>query len=74
MNKALKIIGNILGWIFNIICIVALILAVFTAYNAHKTGEPANIFGYRPVYVLTGSMEPIYENRQHCYNKRCKKH
>lgn len=60
MNKHwLKIIGNILGWIFNIICIVALVLAVFTAYNAHKTGEPANIFGYRPVYVLTGSMEPF---------------
>lgn len=58
MKKTLKIIGNTLGWIFNIICIAALVLAVFTAYNAHKTGEPANIFGYRPVYVLTGSMEP----------------
>lgn len=61
MKKTLKIIGNILGWIFNIICILALVLAVFTAYNSYKTGEPANVFGYRPVYVLTGSMEPYME-------------
>lgn len=56
--RCLTIIGEIFGIVFNILCIVLLVLAVFTAYNSHKTGEPATIFGYKPVYVLTGSMEP----------------
>lgn len=56
--RCLKIFGKIFGIVFNILCVLLLFLAVFTAYNSHKTGEPANIFGYKPVYVLTGSMEP----------------
>lgn len=54
----LKKIGNIIGWIFMVLCIFILAVAALSFYNSRKTGEPTTIFGYRPVYILTGSMEP----------------
>lgn len=54
----LKKIGNAIGWIFMVLCIFILAVAALSFYNSRKTGEPTTIFGYRPVYILTGSMEP----------------
>ena len=51
-------ISNIMSWVFLIFTSCLLIFTAMTAINAHKTGEPAFLFGYRPVLVLTGSMEP----------------
>lgn len=56
--KTSKIVGNIFSWVFNIVCIAALVFACFSLYVSKTTGEPATVFGYRPVYILTGSMEP----------------
>lgn len=58
MKKTFKILGNVFSWVFNILMIGALIAACFSMYTAYTTGEPASIFGYRPMFILTGSMEP----------------
>lgn len=59
MKKVLTIINEMAGWGFTVLCIAALIFAASSYLNTKKTGEPATIAGYRPVYVLTGSMEPF---------------
>ena len=58
MKKALPILKNIFNWTFNILAVLLLVFSCFTVYNSYKTGEPANVLGYRPVFILTGSMEP----------------
>ena len=63
MKNFMKKLGNVFSWIFNISMIGLLIIACFTMFKSYQTGEPANIFGYRPMFILTGSMEP--EMREH---------
>ena len=58
MNNIWKKTSNILSWVFLIAMIGLLIFTTLTTFNAKKTGEAAFLFGYRPVLVLTGSMEP----------------
>lgn len=58
MKKGLKIAKRVCGWIFNILMILLVIFSCFTVYNSRVTGQPASIFGYRPVFILSGSMEP----------------
>ena len=53
-----KKILSFIGWVFMVLAIFILAVAALSFYNSRKTGEPTTIFGYRPVYVLTGSMEP----------------
>lgn len=53
-----KIFDEIFSWI---LLIGMLLLAVVTAkicFDAKATGDEAYIFGYRPIFVQTGSMEP----------------
>lgn len=59
--KALKIIKKVLSFTFTAVCILAFVFAAFACIQAKTTGEPAAILGYRPVLVLTGSMEPYME-------------
>lgn len=58
MKKGLKIAKRVCGWIFNILMVLLVVFSCYAVYNSHVTGEPANIFGYRPVFILSGSMEP----------------
>lgn len=58
MKKPLSLAVCIFEWAFTILSILALAAALFSFLQAKKTGEPITVFGYRPVYVLTGSMEP----------------
>jgi len=51
-------IRDIMSWIIMIAMICLLIFTIINTYNAKKSGEAAFLFGYRPVLVLTGSMEP----------------
>lgn len=58
MKEKTKKLREVLSWV---ILIAMCGLMVFTIYNARvamKTGESKFLFGYRPVLVLTGSMEP----------------
>ena len=59
MKKSMKYLSSFLGWVFTILCVLALVFASFSFLNSKKTGEPVTVLGYRPVYVLTGSMEPF---------------
>ena len=58
MKKFLKVANNVFSWVFNIVMFAALILAVYSFAQSRITGESASLFGYRPMYILTGSMEP----------------
>lgn len=58
MKKPLSLAASIFEWAFTAFSILALAAAMFSFLQAKKTGEPITVFGYRPVYVLTGSMEP----------------
>ena len=58
MKAKLKTFNEIFSWVLLIAVTVMLIFSVYTVTQAKKTGEGAFVFGYRPVLVLTGSMEP----------------
>ena len=59
MRKTIHLLGTVINLTVTIACIAALAAAVFSFMKSRKTGEPITILGYRPVYVLTGSMEPF---------------
>jgi len=58
MKTKIKKVGDILSWLLLIAMCVLMVFSMFNTYQARKTGESAFLFGYRPVIVLTGSMEP----------------
>ena len=62
MKTNLKhILGKIFGIITDILLIASLTILVLSAYTAHQYKEDpdnAYLFGYKPILVLTGSMEP----------------
>lgn len=55
MNKKF---GNIISWIVFGLMAAFLLFSVFTVYNSKITSQEAYMFGYRPVFIMTGSMEP----------------
>lgn len=50
--------SNFMSWVIMFAMMALLVFSVSNAIKAHKTGESAFIMGYRPILVLTGSMEP----------------
>ena len=58
MKKTLYIAKEVISWV---LLISMLILCIFTVYQSvtnENKGEGTFLFGYRPVVILTGSMEP----------------
>lgn len=58
MIKKLRLIKKVTGKILSGLILALLIYAIFSTFMAAKTGQPASFFGYRPVLILSGSMEP----------------
>lgn len=58
MKASLKKISNIFSWLLLVAMCILMVYSCFNTYQARKSGEAAFLFGYRPVVVLTGSMEP----------------
>ena len=49
---------DVFSWVILFAMVGLLIFTSVNAYKAQKSGESNFLFGYRPVLVLTGSMEP----------------
>lgn len=49
---------SIFSWVLLIVMAVLLVVTIFRVAESRKTGEGVFLLGYRPVLVLTGSMEP----------------
>ena len=58
MRVKLKIFNEIISWALLIAVSILLIFSIHNVLESKKTGEAAFVFGYRPVLVLSGSMEP----------------
>lgn len=54
----LKKADNIFSYVLLAAMTALLIFSVISVVSARKTGEVAAVFGYRPIMVQTGSMEP----------------
>lgn len=70
MRKKLNKLNDILSWIVLFATFALLIFTLFTVSSAAKTGEGAFLFGYRPVLVLTGSMEPYMMTNSICLTEK----
>lgn len=70
MKDALKKLNSILSWVLLIAALLLFVTTAYQVYTAKDTSEDAFIFGYRPVYVLTGSMEPYMEVNGMCLTKK----
>lgn len=58
MKKVLHIINEVFSWAFVIGMIALLFYSIFAIIDSKKEGTQPYLFGYRPVYILSGSMEP----------------
>ena len=69
MRQKLHKLNDIFSWF---LLIATSILLVFTIIKVSQTpkGEGAFLFGYRPVFVLTGSMEPYMMTNSICLTKQ----
>lgn len=63
-------IKDIIVDIFLALALVILGLSIFTAFKYKENPEDAYIFGYKPVYILTGSMEPTLREKGVCIVKQ----
>ena len=58
MKKALHIVKEVISWLLLFAMLVAFGFTVYSNLTNENEGEGAFLLGYRPVLVLTGSMEP----------------
>ena len=61
------------NWVANIILLLSLAfiaVAGISMAQAKMNGEQVFIFGYRPIYVMTGSMEPYMMTDSICMSKK----
>ena len=58
MKKALHIAKEVISWAILVAMIIAFAFSVYSNVTNENKGEGAFLLGYRPVLVLTGSMEP----------------
>lgn len=70
MRKKFHQLNDIFSWVILILSCVLLVATIFTFSNAAKTGESVFLFGYRPVLVLTGSMEPYMMTNSVCITEK----
>lgn len=60
---------DIVEWVILVALIVCTVATLVSVFNAREKGEQAFVFGYRPVYVMTGSMEPTMRERSIVWTK-----
>lgn len=64
-NKEIEKKGkNIIGWIINIVLIIALIFGAYfsyTAFMSSRGGEIPSVLGYKPFSIQSNSMSPTFE-------------
>lgn len=58
MKKALYIAKEVISWVLLIAMLVLFVFTVYQNVTNENKGEGTFLFGYRPVVILTGSMEP----------------
>lgn len=63
-------VRNFISWVMFIAVICCCVLVAHRWYIMKTTGEQAFLFGYRPLIVLTGSMEPYMETSGICLTKQ----
>lgn len=69
-KKKVKI-SDILVNILLVLALAVLALAITVAYKFKENPEEAYLFGYKPVYILTGSMEPTLREKGVCIVHKC---
>lgn len=65
----LKKIWNGVSWVILIALLFGCFFSLKMVLEAKKTGEQVFLLGHRPVFVLTGSMEPYMRENSICVTK-----
>lgn len=69
MREKLRKLNEIFSWVLLIAMSILLVFSLYTVKNASKE-EGAFLFRYRPVFVLTGSMEPYMMTNGMCLTEK----
>lgn len=69
MRKKLHMLNEVFSWVLLIATSLMLVFTLYSVTTAPK-GEGAFLFGYRPVFVLTGSMEPYMLTNSICLTEK----
>lgn len=70
MRKTLHKLNDIFSWVLLFGTAILLVFSLITASNSAKSGEGAFLFGYRPIFVMTGSMEPYMMTNSLCLTEK----
>lgn len=68
-KKKIKI-SDIIIDILLAVALIVLGMSIFVAFKFKENPEDAYLFGYKPVYILTGSMEPTLKEKGVCIVKK----
>lgn len=68
--KIVKSVFNLLGNAIVLLLTVAAIFSVISLFICKQTGQTYNIFGFKPVVIMTGSMEPTVKTNSIVIVKR----
>ena len=69
MKKKLHVVKEVLSWLLLIAMVCLMIFTMYSSSQARKNDEPFFLAGYRPILVLTGSMEPYMLTNGICLTK-----
>lgn len=69
-KKFLKVFSDTLSTALMILSIIILIISIYTAIGFRDNPDESYLFGYKPVLVLTGSMEPTLKTNSVAIVKR----
>lgn len=69
LKKKLNIVKEIFSWILLVSMLCLMVYSVYSSVQAKKNDEPFFLLGYRPILVLTGSMEPYMLTNGVCLTK-----
>lgn len=58
IKTKMELVKDVISWIVLIVMLFSFLFVLHGTYDARKTGEGFFLFGYRPVFILSGSMEP----------------
>lgn len=62
-NKKKTSVGDVIVNILLVASLAILACSIFIAYKFKENPQEAYLFGYKPIYVLTGSMEPTMREK-----------
>lgn len=74
MKKGIRIFREVMSWLMLVVILLSFVYVVYKIHDDMKDGtrDGVFLFGYQPIYVLSGSMEPYMMTKGVALTKQVK--